>query len=293
MGNVSSKIKNSLPLNLQPGNPVNLKSQFQQAMILKDRQTAQITDKGSYIVVRTSDRPDYFWGNYIIMSSAPAPDSYSHWLTIFESEIGPKSQTGFVAITWDFPGDQGQCVQFTDKGFSLQTSIILSASRVHAPPKSNPHVTIKPLQAESDFAQTIDVHFTPDWQYCSDEGQIKFLKGSAKRFRKLIDAGTAISIGAFQGDKLTAVVEMYYNDNLCILDSVVTHRDHRRQGICLQPRPLCLTIYSNATKLPDPDPRSRRRIPRRKDLRINRIPPHRKNIPPGVVQQIKILGMVH
>lgn len=211
---------------------MNLKSQFQQAIILKDRQTAQITDKGSYIVVRTPDRPDYFWGNYIIMSSAPHPDSYSHWLAIFESEIGPKSQTGFVAITWDSPSDQGHSAQFTDKGFALQTSIILSASRVHTPPKSNPHVTIKPLQAESDFAQAIDVHFTPDWQYSSDEGQMKFLKDSAKRFRKLIDAGTAISIGAFQGDKLTAVVEMYYNDTLCLLDSVATHRDHRRQGIC-------------------------------------------------------------
>lgn len=211
---------------------MNLKSQFQQAMILMDSQTAQITDKGSYIVVRTPDRPDYIWGNYIIMSSAPAPDSYSHWLAIFESEIGPKSQTGFVAITWDSPGNQGHCGQFTDKGFALQTSIILSASRVHTPPKSNPHVTIKPLQAESDFAQAIDVLFIPDWQYSSDEDQIKFLKDSAKRFRKLIDAGTAICIGAFQGDKLTAIVEMYYNDTLCVLDSVATHRDHRRQGIC-------------------------------------------------------------
>lgn len=211
---------------------MNLRSQFHQAIILKDRQTAQITDKGSYIVVRTPDRPDYFWGNYIIMPSDPSPNSYSHWLAIFESEIGPKSQTGFVAITWDSPSDQGHCAQFIDKGFALQTSIILSASRVYAPPKSNPHVTIKPLQAESDFAQSIDVHFTPDWQYSSDEAQIKFLKDSAKRFRKLIDAGTAISIGAFQGNKLTAAVEMYFNDNLCILDSVVTHRDHRRQGIC-------------------------------------------------------------
>ena len=25
---------------------------------------------------------------------------------------------------------------------------------------------------------------------------------------------------------------MYYNDTLCVLDSVVTHRDYRRQGIC-------------------------------------------------------------
>ena len=209
-----------------------LKSQFQQAIILKDRQTAQITDKGSYIVVRTPDRPDYFWGNYIIMPSAPAPNSYNHWLAVFESEIGPKSQTGFVAITWDSPGDQGQCVQFTDKGFSLQTSKILSASRVHPPPKSNPHVTFKPLHTESDFAQTIEVHFTPDWQYSSDEAQIKFLKDSANSSRKLVNAGTAIFIGAFKGDKLTAVVEMYYNDTLCVFDSVATHRDHRRQGIC-------------------------------------------------------------
>ena len=225
-------MKNSLPLTPQPENPVNLKSRFQQAMILMDSQTAQITDKGSYIVVRTPDRPDYFWGNYIIMSSAPCPDSYSHWLAIFESEIGPKSKTGFVAITWDSPGNQGHCAPFTDKGFTLQTSIVLSASRVNTPPKSNPHVAIKPLQTESDFAQAIDVHFNPDWQYSSEQDQIKLLKDSAKCLRKLIDARTAICIGAFQGDKLTAVVEMYYNDALCILDSLVTHRDHRRQGIC-------------------------------------------------------------
>lgn len=211
---------------------MNLKSQFLQAILLKDRQTAHVTDKGFYIVVRTPDRPDYFWGNYIIMSSAPPPNSYSHWLAIFESEIGPKSQTGFVTITWDSPTEQGHSAQFTDKDFTLQTSIILSTSRVHTPPKSNPHITIRPLQSESDFAQVINVLFTLDWQYSSNEGQIKFLKDSAKRFRKLIDAGTAISIGAFLSNKLTAVIEMYYNDTLCVFDSVVTHRENRRQGIC-------------------------------------------------------------
>ena len=94
---------------------MDLKSQFQQAILLKDRQTANITDKGSYLVVRTPDRPDYFWGNYIIMSSAPRLDAYSEWLAIFESEIGPKSQTGFVAITWDSPANNSPTTALTSK----------------------------------------------------------------------------------------------------------------------------------------------------------------------------------
>ncbi|MHC4553355.1 MAG: GNAT family N-acetyltransferase [Planctomycetota bacterium] len=219
---------------------MNLKSQFQHAILLKDRQTAQITDKSSYIVVRTPNRPDFFWGNYIIMPSAPTTDVYEHWLTIFESEIGPKSKTGFVAITWDGNGQQGDTDQFTDKGFELQTSVILSASCVHAPPKTNPHVTIRPLQTESDFEQTIDVHFTPNWEYSSDEDQILFLQDSIKDFRKRVDTGNTISIGAFLDNKLTAVVEMYYNNTLCVLDSVATHRDYRRQKIC-----STLTYYAS------------------------------------------------
>ncbi len=212
---------------------MNLQSQYYQALILKERQSAQVTDKGSYMVVRTPERPDYYWGNYILMASAPGPDSYARWMDIFESEIGAVSETGYVAITWDRPGGQGHTSQFTENGFDLQTSVILSSDCVHAPPKFNSHVTIRPLQTESDFDQAIDVHFTPGWEYFSDDKeQMEFLQDSAKDFRKFIDAGSAISLGAFLDDKLTAVVEMYYSDRLCILGSVVTHRDYRRQGIC-------------------------------------------------------------
>ena len=38
--------------------------------------------------------------------------------------------------------------------------------------------------------------------------------------------------GAFLGDRLVGVVEMYYNGGVCVLDSVATHREYRRLGVC-------------------------------------------------------------
>lgn len=35
------------------------------------RFSAQVDDRGDYVVIRTPSRPDYLWGNCLIMRAAP------------------------------------------------------------------------------------------------------------------------------------------------------------------------------------------------------------------------------
>ena len=178
---------------------MDLCSDYQRVLVYRDEQSSVVLDKGDYIVVRTPERPGYYWGNYIIMAGAPAAGDYGEWVGIFESEIGPKEETGFVAITWDTGSNEDGYGQFVDEGFDLQRSVILSASSVSVPPKSNGDIVIRALESEADFAQSIDVHFSPGWQYSSDEEQMKFFGDSVKELQGLVDAGCAVALGGISG----------------------------------------------------------------------------------------------
>lgn len=193
---------------------------------------AEVTQRKNYTVIKTPDRPTYFWGNYLIFDRPPQAGDLQPWIRAYEKEFG--IEQGFMALTWDST-QQGETWAFEAQGFELQTASILSmqsASELHSPQYPNTAIEIRPLRTQRDWFQYKDVHFAPDWPYGSDAGQRQFLSRAAQELRDMGDAGLGQRFGAFLKDELVAELGVYWAGKVGRFNSVGTHRNHRRQGIC-------------------------------------------------------------
>jgi ribosomal protein S18 acetylase RimI-like enzyme len=52
------------------------------------RHFSQIVEKRDYIVVKTPERPSFFWGNYIIMRNPPKDGCHLSWIEIMVGDLG-------------------------------------------------------------------------------------------------------------------------------------------------------------------------------------------------------------
>ncbi|MBT3585324.1 MAG: GNAT family N-acetyltransferase [Halobacteriovoraceae bacterium] len=215
-------------------NPKEIKSLAIRTNMIMDLKTAQVEDKGEYVVIRTPSRPSYFWGNYILMREAPFQGCYEKWLGIFEREIGDSGQLGFASLAWDIPNETGEVAEFLKHGFKMEDSRVLTCSResLVEPPKFNSEVEVRPLVSDADWKRLVEIHFEKNWEYGSDEAQLKFLQEGAVEFRKLCEAGEAVRMGAYFDGLGAADLGLYWQDGLGRFNNVATHEDFRRRGIC-------------------------------------------------------------
>src|SRR4029077_8789356 len=60
---------------------------FRTDVALRVLEGAETTDRGDYLVVRTRDNPDFYWGNFLLLGAWPEPGSADGWLARFAAEF--------------------------------------------------------------------------------------------------------------------------------------------------------------------------------------------------------------
>lgn len=185
----------------------------------------------SHLVVRTPSRPDYFWGNFVLFREAPREPAFAEWMALYR-EAFPGSHERFVALAW-CGDEQGDVEHFRRAGFSLERSTVLraQAGQVEAPPAAS-QLALRELKTAAEWEATMEVHFNPEWPY--GDGQRAFLKGRVDAQRRMAEVGAMTRYGAFEGELLVADVGFFTTDDgrLGRFDSVGTHPEFRRRGIC-------------------------------------------------------------
>lgn len=195
------------------------------------RLSAQVRDRGEYVVVRTISQPDYLWGNCILIRSYGAARSLDQWIEIFEREIGPRNETRFMAFAWDDPsGAPENVAPFLDFGFRLLRSSIFTASSVQKPQFYNSDFIVRRLVSDHDWEQYLDVHFSDDWTYGSLEDQRRFTLTRRNDLRALVESGIGARYGAFLGPQLISDLGIYWDRDVARFNNVGTHSSARRQG---------------------------------------------------------------
>ncbi len=192
-----------------------------------------VTDRGSYLVVRTPDNPGYHWGNFLLFDRPPGPGALEAWFAAFETEIASKQATDHRALAWDgVAGEMGDVQPFVEQGMDLERSVVLTSESPRPPPRPQDTVTVRPLTSAADWDQALENQIAcRDLRY--ELGKYRaFKQNQMQRYRALSEAGKGTWFGGFLGDRLVADLGIYHAQGIGRYQAVGTHPAHRRQGIC-------------------------------------------------------------
>jgi GNAT superfamily N-acetyltransferase len=200
----------------------------------------QILDHGDHLVIRTPSNPTFYWGNFLLFADPPGEGDLDRWKALFASEVGVPPQVRHFAFGWDgIQGETGQVGPFLEAGFNLSQSVVLSAQQVNPPPKANREVVVRPLAEDWEWQQAEDNQVDCREEGHDPQGYRVFKHDQMLRYRRMSRAGLGEWFGAFLGDRLVADLGLYVDRSHSVGDeligrfqSVVTHPDYRRLGIC-------------------------------------------------------------
>lgn len=196
-----------------------------------------VLNRGDYVVVKTPSNPGFFYGNFLLFFRAPELGSLEKWKRIFLKEFSDCAEVKHFTFLWDSSSDGagegiGDVTEFGMEGFKVDFSVVLTACSVHAPLKKNPEVVVRPISTDAEWkAVTENQIASKEADYRAEEYRA-FKERQMVRYRAMSDQGLGHWFGAFLNGKLVADLGIYRDGTLGRFQSVETHPEFRRQGIC-------------------------------------------------------------
>lgn len=207
---------------------MNIKSLAYKTDLIFARADAIIKEYDNYLVIKTPEHPDYFWGNYIIASEKL---KFKELIEIYKNEFA-ESFNKFISIGIDSKKNENYISnEFLENGFSIKSSDVLTTEKVTMPEKYNEQLKIKILETDKEWESLIEVHKNENW-YLSKEQEIEFLKNKIKSIKKLTESGVGKRFIAIFNDKVVGDLGIYKDGVIGRFNDVTTHQDYRNMGIC-------------------------------------------------------------
>lgn len=183
----------------------------------------RVTDRGDHVVVERPDAPGWAAGNYLALPRPPGAGELARWIEVFERELGRERG---VALRWDDPtGEDAAHAALLDAGFVLDTSVVLAADEIVAPPHA---LATRALSADEVLATGVLAWNLADRH---DESYRQFLHGRVAWQSDLVARGLASFWGAFDAGKLVASVGLVRFGALARYQDVQTLPAYRRRGL--------------------------------------------------------------
>ncbi|MFN0248298.1 MAG: GNAT family N-acetyltransferase [Kofleriaceae bacterium] len=188
-----------------------------------------VIDRDDYSVITTPDDPSYYTGNQLVLPAAPQVGEVAYWTRKFATELGHDSAIRHVALRWDgIAGDVGARGELEKAGFTIDTSVVMTAPREIAAPSTT--YEIRPLAVR-------EMHATGELAYAvgdrHDEVMRAFHARRAAWQQTLVGTGRAMWWGAFDRDVLVGSLGLVALriGTLARYQDVQTAASHRQRGI--------------------------------------------------------------
>lgn len=192
----------------------------------------EIIDRGNYLVIRTPTNPSFYWGNFLLFDHPPMKGDDQAWQELFAREIGAPPLVTHQIFGWDTTNNEmGVIEPFLEKGYHLEQSVVLTSQQPVPPSDSVEGVTVRPLELEDEWEQSIENHVAGREPAFEETSYRLFRQRQMVRYRAMARAGRGAWFGAFIGNRLVADLGIFYSHQLGRYQSVLTHPDYRRRGI--------------------------------------------------------------
>lgn len=199
--------------------------------LLFSRFSGAVTDRGAYTLIQTPSNPHFHWGNFLLFDRAPGPGDLRRWKQLFDEEFTYYEAPHHYTFAWDGRAGQGEVAEFVEAGFEFETGVVLSTAILQAPKHLNRAMTIKKITTDLDWQEVTELQIA-----CGDpkfaEDYRPFKETQMLQYRRMSEAGLGHWFGASLGGRLVADLGIFHNGPLARYQSVGTHPDFRRQGLC-------------------------------------------------------------
>jgi len=187
---------------------------------------AEVADRGDYLVVRSPDNPDFWWGNFILMGPPSGSGPASTWLTRFAAEF-PSAR--HVALGVDTTDEHAEIpAEFLAAGLEPQRVTVLTCTAVRPPAHRDFDAEIRPLESDADWQQAFDLGI----RCYGDDGSQEYRDRRIAARRRLTRAGRGAWFGAFSRGRLLAQLGVCdAGGGLARYQDVETDPAARRQGL--------------------------------------------------------------
>jgi ribosomal protein S18 acetylase RimI-like enzyme len=188
---------------------------------------SEIEDRGHYLVVRTPANPGYWWGNFLLLAEPPEPGSAEHWTAAHRAAFPDARHT---SLGIDQPeGSLDDLAPLAEAGYRCETSVVMTARAVHAPPHPAPDAELRPLATDEDWNQqlALSIHGEDETHYHLD-----FATRRALEHRSHVEAGRGYWYGAFvDGQLVSSMGIVTASPGLARFQTVKTHEEFRGRGL--------------------------------------------------------------
>lgn len=204
-----------------------------QTNMIFSRFSGSVVDRGSYIVIQTPTNPGYHWGNYLIFDRAPTGGDLKQWVEVFHREFPYYLEPHHYLFAWEknLPDTEGER-EFLAAGFEFEPSVVLASTRLQPPTRPNDAIQIKKLTSDDQWSEVIQLQICcSDPKYLNDYHSA-FKNEQFAQYRRLSESGKGFWFGAYLDGKMVADLGIFYEEGIGRYQSVETHPEYRRRGIC-------------------------------------------------------------
>lgn len=189
-----------------------------------------VEDRGDHLVIRSPHNPTFWWGNFLLLPGPQPVEQTDHWLAVFAAAF-PDAE--HVAIGFDGVDlTRADAVGFTERGLTVETSAVMTATRVHEPPRPNRTAECRALVSDDDWAQLVDLRMASMDEAHEPEGYRAFTLAKVATIRALTEGGHGGWFGAFEDGRLQSGMGLFRaGDGLARFQNVETRPEARGRGL--------------------------------------------------------------
>jgi GNAT superfamily N-acetyltransferase len=190
---------------------------------------SEIEDYGDHLVIRSRHNPTHWWGNFLLLADVPAPRDSQHWIDRFV-EAFPDAK--HRAIGFDGVDRRlNELDWFVARGFEAESQTVMTATKVHDPVRPNTEAIYRRFQAETDWAQSIELGVRCNERQLEPGEYRRFLSARTATRRHLDQSGSGGWFGAFLDGQLVSQMGLISAGQRARFQSVETDPDYRRRGL--------------------------------------------------------------
>lgn len=201
--------------------------------LLLHAEIGTVESRDEYIVVRTPDAPEYFFGNMLVLQQRPSVSDLKLLEHDFGQLIGTPPLIAHRTFVWPESADSVVALDtFVEQGYDATVCRVLVAHPgAINPVATNSLVKVRPfaLEQEWDDWSRMQLAAMPD---PTDITSQRYITHQQRAYRSLIERGLGNWWGAFIGDEQVGSLGLFFLDGIGRFQTVITGAKHRNRNVC-------------------------------------------------------------